>query len=220
MLSIISLSSSSRTPSSSPSPISILISSSVINVPGSTAFLPKILRVPLEIYRSNLINGDNMKHKPLKKPIVLRAIFSALSLANVFGISSPKVRIIKVITPVTPQAIFEVKTPPKIRIAIKDARTEAPILATLLPTRMVARKRLGSLAQRLMPLALSPSFSSKALILNFPSAVRAVSEAEKKAEKKSKIKRVITSKKVSPSEFPLLLHAFFSSFPDCYHHSR
>ncbi len=114
--------------------------------------------------------------------------FSALLLARVLGVISPKIRIINVTNPVaraTPIPSF-----PNIEITKDVVNDDAAILTRLLPTRIVdkscsllSRSFCTSCARRLF------SSSAKVLILILDTAINDVSADEKNAESIINIKK-------------------------------
>ena len=134
------------------------------------------------------MKGERREERIWRGRMMKREIFSACSLAKVFGVISPKTSTRNVIMPVvTPMAICL-----KRLIEIAAATTEAKILATLFPMRIVVKKRFGSFNQRLRTSALFPLLSIISLMRNLPREERAISLPEKRAEKKRrKIKRTI-----------------------------
>ena len=121
-------------------------------------------------------------------PAIARAMESALIVASVFGVTSPKIRIRKVSIPVAIPA----PTLPKYCIVREVAREEADRLTILLPIRM-AESILpeSSVTRRTLSARLLPD-SDRVRMRILLTVVRAVSDDEKNAESSSKSIKIIS----------------------------
>ncbi|MFA7139337.1 MAG: hypothetical protein WC151_12555, partial [Bacteroidales bacterium] len=112
------------------------------------------------------------------KPDNLNDIFSEFCAANDFGVISPNIRINKVIIPVaTPTPVL-----PNASMAKDVIKDDAPILTTLLPISMALNSLLGSLSNLFILFAPFSLFSTICLTRILLKDIKAVSEAENKAE--------------------------------------
>ena len=152
--------------------------------------------------RNRKFSGVNRKTSTLSRPEQSMAYFSGASLATLFGITSPKIRItmvVKTVASASPDG-------PKAAVETAAARDAVAMFTTLFPIRMVDRasskwfsSRRAFRAFLLPPLAW---FFSRSLL----EPVRAVSEAEKKAEKEIKTIRISVSAVVGICKESMRLH--------------
>ena len=113
-------------------------------------------------------------------PAIARAMLSALMVAMVFGVTSPKMRIKNVSIPVAiPEPIS-----PQISTANIVARDDAKIFTMLLPMRMAESILPLSLVTFITLAARLSPFSAKFFIRILFTVTRAVSDDEKNADKK------------------------------------
>jgi hypothetical protein len=134
-----------------------------------------------------ILMGVSKKTKTRKRGAFLRAVNSGVSFASVFGEISPKTKSSTVITRVAIPTPFAPNKPIKSAVASADA----VIFTILLPINTVERtlsKTSSILSVSCARLLFSARFFS---LIRFIEE-KAISHAEKKAEKHSKTKRAIT----------------------------
>ncbi|MBA7680260.1 hypothetical protein ES703_88572 [subsurface metagenome] len=189
----ISASDFSTVPSLCPTDIMVRISSSLTKDLGTG--------VPL----TNLVNPEAIQLRATTKGVSsqeiicigranIRDSFSACRVAMVLGVVSQNIRRIMV-TPMV--AISTPGFSPQTEIARMVARAAAATLTKLLPSRMVDRSFSGCsiiLATRLAPLVL---VSTRCSNLNLCREMKAVSELEKKADKRRHITSNTTYSSIS-----------------------
>lgn len=127
------------------------------------------------------INATNLERNKTSR--------SAFLVAKVFGVISPKTKIINVTTPEA--AATNVAELPKMPITIDVVNEDAPIFTKLLPTKIELYKRSLFSKSLITVLARpSPSWAKFRILILFDDK-KAVSEQEKTPDKAIKIKNTI-----------------------------
>ena len=186
-LKIISFSTSSNTPSSSLTPTMVLISSSVIN--GSLALgsppnnLINIEATPV----NNIIKGFSTLTTILINLLTASDTLSDFCFAIDFGVISPKINTITV----SPNVTIPTPPSPHLATAIDVANEDAPIFTILFPINIAPNNLLGSSISFSTNFApLTPS-STICLTLILLKDIKAVSDIEKNADRKSRIISIV-----------------------------
>ncbi|MBA7713566.1 hypothetical protein ES703_122569 [subsurface metagenome] len=174
---------SSTVPSLCPTDIIVRISSSLTRDRG-TGVPPTILVKPEAIQLNTTTKGVNNQDITSIGRTNRRDNFSACRVAMVLGVVSQKMRrmmVIPMVATSTPHSCLQTET------AKMVARTAAAVLTKVLPSKTMERNFSGRsiiLATRLAPLTLASTICST---LNLCKEIKAVSELEKKADKRRQI---------------------------------
>ena len=141
-LSIMVRSSCSNTPSSWLTFRMVRSSASVISGALSLESQPKILaNVPVTTFKT-ATTGVKIQLKNAMRLTTINATFSAFCAAMVFGVISPKIKMMMVITAVATPAPLPA-SPLKIWIANAVVSADAPLFTRLLPTKIELKSLLG-----------------------------------------------------------------------------